>query len=127
MAPSYGWRHWTAKAGWVNPLASLAVSTNPLFWANKLHFYISGLSFYNFPYLFGYLFSLGVYARRAQGGEFFPRYRALLRDTGRMSAEDLATKHLEVDLTRPEFWQNTITSLESRGDAFEDLLGELGL
>jgi oligoendopeptidase F len=44
-----------------------------------------------------------------------------------MSAEDLATKHLEVDLTRPEFWQNTITSLESRVDAFEDLLGELGL
>ena len=31
MAPSYGWRHWTAKAGSVNPLASLAVSTNPSF------------------------------------------------------------------------------------------------
>ena len=34
---------------------------DPMFWASKLHFYISGLSFYNFPYLFGYLFSLGVY------------------------------------------------------------------
>ena len=62
---------------------------DPLFWANKLHFYISGLSFYNFPYLFGYLFSLGVYARReAAGAEFFPRYEALLQDTGRTTARN---------------------------------------
>lgn len=101
---------------------------DPLFWANKLHFYISGLSFYNFPYLFGYLFSLGVYARRAQAGQdFYPRYEALLRDTGRMSAEDLAAKHLEVDLTKPEFWQATVASLESRVDAFENLLAELNM
>ncbi|MCZ6709544.1 MAG: M3 family oligoendopeptidase [Gammaproteobacteria bacterium] len=112
---------------WTNWYGDALSEPDPLFWANKLHFYISGLSFYNFPYLFGYLFSLGVYAGRAQGGDFYPRYRALLRDTGRMSAEDLATKHLEVDLTRSEFWQNTITSLEGRVDAFEDLLGELGL
>ena len=26
---------------------------DPLFWVNKLHFYISKLSFYNFPYLLG--------------------------------------------------------------------------
>ncbi len=101
---------------------------DPLFWANKLHFYISGLSFYNFPYLFGYLFSLGVYAGRAHAGEdFYPRYEALLRDTGRMSAEDLAAKHLNVDLASSDFWQSTITSLESKVDAFEKLLGELGL
>jgi oligoendopeptidase F len=112
---------------WTNWYGDALSEPDPLFWANKLHFYISGLSFYNFPYLFGYLFSLGVYAGRAEGGDFYPRYRALLRDTGRMSAEDLATKHLEVDLTRSEFWQNTVTSLESRVDAFEDLLDELGL
>ncbi|MFP6815821.1 MAG: M3 family metallopeptidase, partial [Pseudomonadales bacterium] len=112
---------------WTNWYGDALSEPDPLFWANKLHFYISGLSFYNFPYLFGYLFSLGVYAGRAEGGNFYRRYRALLRDTGRMSAEDLATKHLEVDLTRSEFWQNTVTSLESRVDAFEDLLDELGL
>ncbi len=32
---------------------------NPLFWVSKLHFYISELPFYNFPYTFGYLLSLG--------------------------------------------------------------------
>ena len=72
---SAAWRKWYGD--------SLA-EPDPLFWrSSKLHFYISGLSFYNFPYLFGYLFSLGVYARRDElGDEFFPRYEALLRDTG---------------------------------------------
>ena len=99
---------------------------DPLFWASKLHFYISGLSFYNFPYLFGYLFSLGVYARRdGLGDEFYPRYEALLRDTGRMTAEDLAQRHLEVDLTRPGFWRETVAGLESRIDRFEALVGQV--
>ena len=99
---------------------------DPFFWASKLHFYISGLSFYNFPYLFGYLFSLGVYARRdGLGDEFYPRYEALLRDTGRMTAEDLAQRHLEVDLTRPGFWRETVAGLESRIDRFEALVGQV--
>ena len=38
---------------------------DPVFWASKLHFYISGIAFYNFPYLFGYLFSNAVYLQRA--------------------------------------------------------------
>ena len=82
------------------------------------------MSFYNFPYLFGYLFSLGVHARReVLGDEFFPRYKALLRDTGRMTAEDLAAKHLDVDLTEPDFWRDTLASLGPRIDYFEQLVG----
>lgn len=100
---------------------------DPMFWASKLHFFISGISFYNFPYLFGYLFSLGVYASREKfGDEFFPRYQALLRDTGRMTAEALAAKHLEVDLTRPEFWCDTLEALEPRVDAFAQVMSEAG-
>ena len=96
---------------------------DPMFWASKLHFYISGLSFYNFPYLFGYLFSLGVYARReAFGDDFFPRYKALLMDTGRMTTEDLAAKHLDVDLTQPDFWRDTLAMIEPRIDHFEALV-----
>ena len=99
-----------------------------MFWASKLHFYISGLSFYNFPYLFGYLFSLGVYTSRERfGSEFFPRYRALLQDTGRMTAEDLARKHLDADLTSPDFWGNTLRALEPRVDAFTAVIDEAGL
>ena len=96
---------------------------DPMFWASKLHFYISGLSFYNFPYLFGYLFSLGVYARREMfGDDFFPRYKALLMDTGRMTTEDLAAKHLDVDLTQPDFWRDTLAMIGPRIDHFEALV-----
>jgi oligoendopeptidase F len=99
-----------------------------MFWASKLHFFISGLSFYNFPYLFGYLFSLGVYRSRDKlGDEFFGRYQALLRDTGRMTAEALAAKHLEVDLTQPEFWRDTLAALEPRVEAFEETIEAAGL
>lgn len=83
---------------------------NPHFWASKLHFHITGVPFYNFPYTFGYLFSLGIYARAQEiGGDFEDDYIALLRDTGRMSVEDLAMKHLNVDLTKPDFWENAIS------------------
>lgn len=100
---------------------------DPMFWASKLHFFISGISFYNFPYLFGYLFSLGVYASREKfGDEFFPRYQALLRDTGRMTAEALAEKHLQVDLSRPDFWCETLAALEPRLDTFADVMTEAG-
>ena len=114
------------SAAWEMWYGDCLAEPDPLLWASKLHFYISGLSFYNFPYLFGYLFSLGVYARRdGLGDEFFPRYEALLRDTGRMTAEDLAARHLEVDLTRPEFWRETVAMLESRIDRFEELISEV--
>jgi len=43
--------------------------SDPYFWASKLHFSISEISFYNYPYLFGYLFSKGIYAQRAAKGE----------------------------------------------------------
>ena len=93
-----------------------------MFWASKLHFFISGLSFYNFPYLFGYLFSLGIYAQREKlGADFFPAYKALLRDTGRMSAEALAAKHLNADLTQPQFWRDSVQLVNRSVLAFEAL------
>jgi oligoendopeptidase F len=80
---------------------------HPLFWAAKLHFYSTGQPFYNYPYTFGYLFSSGVYAKAlAEGPSFQDKYVALLRDTGRMMVEDLAARHLGVDLTKPDFWQS---------------------
>ena len=35
---------------------------DPLFWADKQHFFFDDVPFYNFPYTFGYLFSLGTYS-----------------------------------------------------------------
>lgn len=87
-------------------------SYHPYFWATKLHFYDTSTPFYNFPYTLGYLFSSGLYARAlADGPGFAKRYVDILRDTGRMSMEEVARVHLGVDLTEPEFWQSAIDVL----------------
>ncbi|MGM9920457.1 MAG: M3 family oligoendopeptidase [Bhargavaea sp.] len=83
--------------------------THPHFWASKLHFYITGVPFYNFPYTFGYLFSLSIYAKALEEGEAFEeKYMALLRDTAIMTTEDLAMKHLGEDITKQDFWEKGV-------------------
>lgn len=95
---------------------------HPHFWASKLHFYSTGQPFYNFPYTFGYLFSSGVYARALEEGPSFAgKYVELLRDTGRMRVEDLAVKHLGVDLTKPDFWQAAVDISVADVKAFLEL------
>ena len=101
-----------------------------LFWASKLHFSISELGFYNYPYLFGYLFSLGIYAQQPPAAErnqssveaFNKRYTNLLRDTGTLSAEDLVQHHLQKDLSQPQFWQDSLTIVEKSVTQFEQLV-----
>jgi len=94
-------------------------SYHPHFWASKLHFYITDVPFYNFPYTFGYLFSTGIYSFAAeQGASFEDRYIALLRDTGRMSVEELALKHLQADVTKPEFWERSIAAVKKDAEEF---------
>lgn len=99
---------------------------DPWFWASKLHFYITGLSFYNFPYTFGYLFSLGIFARAKQEGpSFLARYRELLRLTGSDTAEGVARRALGVDLEQPEFWSASIDRLEAELARFEEAAAAL--
>ncbi|MBO8157309.1 MAG: M3 family oligoendopeptidase [Bacillaceae bacterium] len=82
---------------------------HPRFWASKLHFYITGVPFYNFPYTFGYLFSLSIYANALESGKGYEeKYKALLRDTAVMKVEDLAMKHLGEDITKESFWEKGI-------------------
>jgi oligoendopeptidase F len=93
------------------------------YWASKLHFHKTGVSFYNFPYSFGYLFSLGVYARREElGDRFHGTYVAMLRDTGRMEVEELAARHLGVDLSRPDFWRASVAIVAKKVERFERLV-----
>ncbi|MET1248823.1 M3 family oligoendopeptidase [Sporolactobacillus sp. STCC-11] len=95
---------------------------HPTFWASKLHFYITDWPFYNFPYTFGFLFSTGIYVQALQEGPAFAeKYDALLRDTGRMTTEQLAQKHLSVDLTKPDFWSSALDYLTRDVDEFLEL------
>jgi oligoendopeptidase F len=95
---------------------------HPTFWASKLHFYNTGVPFYNFPYTFGFLFSLGIYARSLEEGkDFEDKYIALLRDTASMTTEELAMKHLDVDLTKPDFWQAAIDIVHGDIDEYLEI------
>jgi oligoendopeptidase F len=97
---------------------------NPQFWASKLHFYISGLPFYNFPYTFGYLLSLGTYALGREAGASFPdQYRRLLVATGNQETEAAVQSTLGYDLTRPDFWNKSLDIIEQRVATFLQIAG----
>lgn len=91
---------------------------SPHFWASKMHFYIDDIPFYNFPYTFGYLFSLGIYAKAQTTDDFEDQYISLLKDTANMTTEELASKHLGVDLTKPDFWEAGVKLIEKDVDEF---------
>ncbi|WP_080834122.1 M3 family oligoendopeptidase [Cohnella massiliensis] len=94
-------------------------SWHPHFWASKLHFYLTDVPFYNFPYTFGYLFSTGIAAvAEAEGPSFAKRYDLLLRDTGRMTVEQLGSRHLGVRLDEPEFWKAAVERAVADVDEF---------
>ena len=94
-------------------------ATDPMFWASKMHFYMTR-AFYNYPYTFGYLFSGMVWQRAAaEGPQWAPAYRALLRDTGAGSCEDVVLRHLGVDLRDPAAWLAATDSLSARVEAYE--------
>ena len=101
-------------------------SYHPHFWCSKLHFFIDDVPFYNFPYTFGFLFSLGIYAEYLKDSNGFEdKYIALLRDTGSMKVEELAMKHLGVDLTKPAFWEAGIQLMEKDAEEFIRLSNEM--
>jgi oligoendopeptidase F len=96
--------------------------TDPMFWASKMHFFITGVSFYNFPYVFGYLLSQALFARfQAEGAAFLPRYEAFLAATGSASCEEVVKQTLGEDLTKPEFWATALRAIEPTLKAYEQL------
>ncbi|MEX1230441.1 MAG: M3 family oligoendopeptidase [Planctomycetaceae bacterium] len=101
---------------------------NPSFWISKLHFYISGLPFYNFPYTFGYLLSLGIYSlAETFGGEFPARYRQFLMATGSRRAESAVSEAFGYHLSEPTFWEKSIGVVESRVEQFLSLAEARGV
>lgn len=94
----------------------------PDFWISKLHFYISGLPFYNFPYTFGYLLSTGLYALSQGAGDKFPdQYRKLLVATGCMETEPAVQSTTGYDLAEPMFWEKSLDIIERRVGQFLEL------
>jgi pepF/M3 family oligoendopeptidase len=92
---------------------------HPYMWAVKSHYYSTDLAFYNYPYAFGLLFSLGLFARyQKEGPAFGEVYRELLRLTGSASVEDVA-RSAGFNIEEAPFWQDGIAVITRRIDEFE--------
>ncbi|EGA91041.1 oligoendopeptidase F [Planococcus donghaensis MPA1U2] len=88
-------------------------------WIYTSHFYDAEKPFYNIPYTIGYLFSNGIYemANIAPTG-FEERYDELLRNSGRMTVEQLAQTFLDVDISKREFWHASQQPLKDAIDEY---------
>ncbi len=110
------------KQAWAKWYEKTLSEYNEMFWASKMHFSFSQIGFYNYPYLFGYLFSLGIYAQKEKkGAGFVDLYHEILKDTGRMTAEQLIQKHFGQDISKPDFWQASIDIVADAVREYEDL------
>ena len=93
---------------------------HPYMWAAKPHYY--GSSFYNFPYAFGLLFGLGLYAVYEQEGEpFTTRYEELLSSTGLYDAATLASR-FGIDIRSEAFWDASLGQIREDVDLFESTI-----
>ena len=91
---------------------------HPYMWICKAHYYSGDLSFYNFPYAFGGLFSRGLYAKYLKDGEsFVPLYKKLLKATGTTTVEG-AAEVAGIDLTDKDFWRASLQILADEIDEF---------
>ena len=91
---------------------------HPYMWVCKSHYYRAGLSYYNFPYAFGGLFSRGLYAKYLEDKEaFLPKYRALLEATTVDTVENVAGI-AGIDLTNPDFWKTSLQTIADQIDMF---------
>jgi pepF/M3 family oligoendopeptidase len=90
-------------------------------WTWKPHYYIDGLSFYNFPYAFGLLFATGLYAiYLKRGADFVPDYKNLLASTGEGTAADLAAR-FGIDIRSRKFWKDSLAVIRRKIDRYCEL------
>lgn len=89
---------------------------HPLMWAAKPHYY--GSTFYNWPYTFGLLFGLGLYARWLDDADRFrAAYDDMLSSTGMETASQLAAR-FGIDVADEAFWETSLDVLRRRIDDF---------
>jgi oligoendopeptidase F len=91
---------------------------HPRMWAVKGHYFTP---FYNWPYTYGLLFGIGLYARyQADPDRFRAGYDDLLSSTGMADAAGLAER-FGIDVRSTAFWSSSLDVLRGRIDAFEEL------
>ncbi len=90
-------------------------------WTWKPHYYSSGFSFYNYPYAFGLLFAIGLYAiYQKRGADFVPDYKNLLASTGENRAAELADR-FGINIRTKKFWADSLAIIGKRVERYCEL------
>jgi len=98
-------------------------TAHPFMWLLKPHYY--GSHFYNWPYTYGLLFGLGLFARYREDPERFrARYDELLSRAGMDTAEELGAA-FGIDVTDEAFWTASLDVVRGRIDDYESLAASL--
>jgi pepF/M3 family oligoendopeptidase len=93
---------------------------HPDMWAVKPHYYAT--AFYNWPYTYGLLFGIGLYARYLDDPDRFRAgYDDLLSATGLGTAAELAGR-FDIDVADEAFWSASLDVLRGRIDDFAGLV-----
>ena len=99
-------------------------SYRPYDWARLPHYYRTDLCFYNYPYTFGFLFSMGLYQLYREGKPGFrDSYDQLLAESGMASAVDLGNR-MGIDISDADFWAGSYDAVLRRIERFEELVEE---
>jgi pepF/M3 family oligoendopeptidase len=89
---------------------------HPYMWMVKGHYYMT--DYYNWPYTYGLLFGLGLYAEYERDpGRFRLHYDDLLSSTGLATAAELGGR-FGIDVTTRDFWAASLAVLAARIDTF---------
>ncbi|HWV22569.1 MAG TPA: M3 family oligoendopeptidase [Thermomicrobiales bacterium] len=99
-----------------------AEGLHPYMWAVKGHYYSPDFAFYNYPYMFGLLFGLGLYAKYQEDPDAFrASYDDLLSSTGIADAAEL-TARFGFDIRTPDFWRSSLDVIRQDIDQFVALV-----
>ncbi|WP_045234324.1 M3 family oligoendopeptidase [Deinococcus pimensis] len=97
----------------------LSDDLHPYMWAVKGHYYMPQRSFYNYPYTFGLLFGLGLYAVFQRDPEAFRAgYDDLLASTGMADAAELGAR-FGIDVRDAAFWRASLDVIRANIDEYE--------
>ena len=98
-------------------------TAHPYMWALKPHYY--GSHYYNWPYTYGLLFGLGLFAQYRNDPERFQaHYDDALSRVGMNSAEEVAAL-FGFDITDGAFWTASLDVIRDRIAAYDQLAAEV--
>ena len=97
-------------------------TAHPYMWAVKGHYY--GSHFYNWPYTYGLLFGLGLFAKYRQDPQQFQQsYDDVLSRAGMNTAEELGAV-FGFDVSDESFWTASLDVLRGHIDQYTALAGD---